>query len=498
MKHNAGVSQTPPIYRWCDDATEVLLLSLVVFAPWAFGCTVSGAISIAIGVGYSLGFLEILKWLIARRTGFEPPRWSMESVPRSHTPVHILGLLCVLIFGWALVSGWNGRATAIVAGTNLRLEYRDALRWLPHSFDAPQSLRAALRFGGLISVFWSAYFWFAGKSRVERRHPIEVTATPSFARLPDHVRRFLWTLILSSSLLAIVGVLQRFGDSDKLLWLIPARPSIETGIYDPKNSFGPYNYRGNAATYFNLVWPFALGLWWTSRRDSNWRRGPGRRTGSELHIALLPLTGLLMLCPLLTLSRGGILILAGEFGACFLIMMITGGKLERRAAFAAFFTFAITTMVGVVLAGPELSAQFSDPLPQRDHLRQAIRLMIQDSGFFGTGPETFTSLYGIYRQSKDDPWEAFAHNDYLETVITFGVGGSVLLLSAFACIFWLAFRGPAKRVWWPFPAFVSIAIAGLLVHASFDFPLQIYSLTIVFIIGCALLASLRAQSELTP
>lgn len=81
------------------------------------------------------------------------------------------------------------------------------------------------------------------------------------------------------------------------------------------------------------------------------------------------------------------------------------------------------------------------------------------------------------------------HNDWLETLITFGRLGSALLLAAGAWILARWFRGGGIRIPWPFVAFFWIALGGCLLHARSTFTAGIYSIQFVFVLLCAALFS---------
>ena len=131
----------------------------------------------------------------------------------------------------------------------------------------------------------------------------------------------------------------------------------------------------------------------------------------------------------------------------------------------------------------------ADPIGGRRDTYQLAERMTHDYPWFGVGPGAFDSVFQLYRNSPDDYWPAQLHNDWLEYQITFGrVGGALLLLAGVLVgIRW--FIPGALRSHWTFPAFIWIAITGCLLHARFDFPLQIYSIQFVFVLLGALLFS---------
>jgi hypothetical protein len=121
--------------------------------------------------------------------------------------------------------------------------------------------------------------------------------------------------------------------------------------------------------------------------------------------------------------------------------------------------------------------------------------MANDYPWFGIGPGTFESVFQLYRISPDTYWPAQLHNDWLETRITFGIVGSLLIAAAFSICddALVCSRMPARR-----PAIhddLWLALAGCLAHARFDFPFQIYSILFLFLVLCAIAFSWRENRK---
>ena len=120
--------------------------------------------------------------------------------------------------------------------------------------------------------------------------------------------------------------------------------------------------------------------------------------------------------------------------------------------------------------------------------------MARDYPVFGRGPGTFEPVFQLYRESTSTYWPAQLHNDWLETRITFGWVGSVLLAFALGVVLmrWFSpggIHGPRR-----FVGLIWIALAGLLIHARWDFPFQIFSILHLLIVLCAILFSVTRKS----
>jgi O-antigen ligase len=125
-------------------------------------------------------------------------------------------------------------------------------------------------------------------------------------------------------------------------------------------------------------------------------------------------------------------------------------------------------------------------LSGRDEIYRNARQMTTDYPWFGTGAGTFGAVYHLYRARAHEDWAGYAHNDWLELRITLGwVGfGLALALLVLAASHW--FVGAGIGLPWPVIALLWIALAGMLAHARFDFPFQVHSLELYFLVICGI------------
>jgi O-antigen ligase len=86
------------------------------------------------------------------------------------------------------------------------------------------------------------------------------------------------------------------------------------------------------------------------------------------------------------------------------------------------------------------------------------------------------------------------HSDWLETLTTYGVAGFILMAMTFAALIF----APFNRHQWPARnAFIILAAIGLgscLLHATLDFPFQIYSIQHLFVVLAALYSTSSRQA----
>lgn len=486
----------PILYAACDRVTEVILYGMVVFGPWAFGTTETWAIEVMTWAGNALGALLVMKWLLRRAVFHHPPRWDEgEGHGAQRWLTGLLGVLTVLILGYCLVGAWNARSRYWVE--DMRLEYYDCIEWLPHSYDGNRSWFYFRMYLGLAAAFWALRDWLVHKERRDVEGAEEGGQGGQEGRgraglLPGRLRRLLWVVSLNGVVLALAGTLQRAGGEGKLLWMVEPRINKLA-----ETQFGPYAYRSNAAQYFNLAWPVCLGLWWSyyqaGRRN---RAGHLKRSWQNYHV-LLGCGAMMALCPLISTSRAGVVIGAALVAGVGFVLLAGNRHIPARIK-GGIAGLAVLTVAGAVeMDWGNLWKRMQDldqGFAERDRIYELSKQMAADHPVYGTGAGTYATLYQFYRTSLRDTWYAQAHNDWLETRITFGWVGSSLIWLALAVVLarWLA--GGGIRAGVRLTGMFWLALAGCLMHARFDFPLQIHSILFLFLMWCAVLMCLTRRA----
>jgi hypothetical protein len=291
----------------------------------------------------------------------------------------------------------------------------------------------------------------------------------------------LLTLVINGMLLAIVGFVQNFADSDKYLfnWEWPMGHT----------AFASFIYRNHAGPYLALMTFLAVSL-------SIWTFTEGERSSRKSTPA-----GLLFFCAVIltaavffSLSRGASLILLLAWLAVAVWFWISRrqrparGSTHRGVYVAIVIIFAV--VIGITVKEVNFSAiqyRFNslinnygdrqlESIPWRLQAHAATDTMLGDYWQRGIGAGGFRYLFPEYIKKYPDVyaggryyWE-HAHSDLREIPIELGVGGTLLLLLGGG--WWLITFYRSRAVWHQLSIPVLIGCTQTLAHAWFDFPLQ--------------------------
>jgi hypothetical protein len=249
--------------------------------------------------------------------------------------------------------------------------------------------------------------------------------------------------------------------------------------------FGPYPYRANGAQYLNLVWPVSLGFWWALQRV---HRAGGRPT----HHVLLACVLMIVVGPITSLSRAGAAITAGAVALSAGVLLLDG-LLERSVGQKLVISLVLMGAVagGLAVQWTNLAQRMKSiehDYESRERVSRVGRVMARDNPVFGFGADTLQPVYQLYKGAAQEYWPGQLHNDWLETRVCFGWAGLTMILAALGVVVgrWFC-GGGGMRASWRFVSFFWIALAGCLIHARWDFPLQVYSIVLVVVVYCAVL-----------
>jgi hypothetical protein len=478
-------------YHLCEMLSGVMLCLMAVFSPWAFGSTEPWSIWTLNVAGFVLGILLLIKIGLRKMAGFRSspilqtkpgPRCYQELFRPFHWPAERLLGFCTLGFTLlSLIAAVNARATyRPVSGA---FAYHRFVKWLPASFDSERTWQTFWTYLALFLSFWAACDWLRGFRTFTQGSPVRPTGrAPALA---PRLKTLLWTLSLSGGVLACEGLIQRALGVPRLLFTV-----LPTVNQEASQQFASFAYRSNAAQYFNLLWPVSLGFWWATSRS--------RQTGPLSRNLLLFCTLLMAACPVLSTARAATLVDAGMFIGVTIVLILLGrrgrgdGQVLRTPLIQWVLCSSLVLALGLASNWKQLGPRFRSmgaDLQERQQLYDTGERILHDYPLFGTGPGTFERVFQLYRGSPEAYWPAQLHNDWLEIRITLGWCGAVLLVVAFVLIVSGSFLSGAVSSDPSFYSLVIISLLGCLVQARWDFPLQVYSISFLFVLSSAILSS---------
>ena len=465
-----------------------LLLAAVVYAPWAYGCTRWWTKTLLIQSLLAITFLWLCSLFLRRR-------WPRVSVPAVVLALSLLGL------GW--LSVFNSLATYDELAQVFSPVSQPLQGWLG-SWDAEFARRAML----LVTALTGAFL-----------------ISMDFAANPVWRARLFFTLALSGGLLLVLGLAQRAGGAPGIFWEASA----------PKgNFFATYVNHSNAGAFINLTLPIVAGQ--TILAFQNTKGQFARALWSFLLI--VSVTALFVNTSRASMVIGLVIIGALVIGTIVFAVrrrppllgtreggeqrrqragkrevhpghreaypqrFVPEGRLPRPRVLATAAVVLVCTLILILSFGIERSLErwnhtlnslfVSDdgaPSEGRVSIYRICWLSLPAAGWFGFGPGTFSIVFPFLQQEHGGELNGilrYAHQDYLQTILEWGVIGFVLWAVLIGggivrAIFQLReatraiTREPAMWL-----ALSALSLIGALIHGLVDFPLQIASLQLIF------------------
>jgi len=374
----------------------------------------------------------------------------------------------------------------------------------------------ATRAATLALFFLIACFVIAGNFFVER----------------ERLQSFVSFLIFYGMAMALFALVQHFTWNGRFYWLRP-----NTSVH--ASPFGPFVNRNHFAGYMELLMPLPVAVVIT---------GAVSRDKRLLHLFA---AAIMAVAAVVSLSRGGMLALAGEMIFIAILGAIAKRSRSHRArktrrhrgatmrdegdtefeevtpmypsqgVSTALRACAFTILLGaIIVAGilwigsepvvnrllPSQTAGAHSKtetfLTSRGWIWRDTVTMIGANPILGVGLGAYETAYPIY--SQDDGSQLLgqsysvdrAHNDYLQVLADCGVVGGAIALWFIVLVFRAVARGIKSRD----PRVAGIAIGcgagifGILVHSFFDFNLQLPSNALLFLLLAAI-ASWSGESN---
>lgn len=329
----------PRLYSIFDFISEILIIFTIIFSPWAFGSVHDWAIWTVTIANYGIGALLLLKWWFRYTTGYLPPRWGKTAAGYSHRfftycdiRTKTIAFLTVYILIYVFISIFNVKAKFNYDFSYFEFESK-FINWLPKTYDQKSTILSFSIFSGLACAFWGLRDWLLGKTIVEAAYTAKVASSDArksrfkkyMGDFPIRPRRLLWILSINGGLLGLICIIQRFDGTKNLLWIYER--SFDASA---NQSFGPFGYRSNAASYLNMIIPTTLGFYAWARKNPIYSHKPTSHKDRDAYFIILPFFCIMLTSVAISLSRGGIFvcILLLVFYFCYLLLTISFNSKE--------------------------------------------------------------------------------------------------------------------------------------------------------------------------
>lgn len=422
---------------------EIVMLGAVVFGPLAFGATEFWSVTI----------LEAMLFALAALC-------AARGVSNWNHPVYKTLLPAVLLLvSIGVVQYANPRSASAPTG------------FLPFTVDKAATGRALL--------LWSAY-------------AAMLFSVPQIFASRASQRRFIWTVFLLGSAIAVIGLMQR-GQGNTAYYGLRL---IRNG-----NPFGPYTNYDHAASMLVLALFAGAGIW-LSRLESLRRiEHPGRRIEAWTIMVLIAFfLGIILYAIVFIRSRGAIhsMALSATAVGAFALWRFTVRKTRLIGGlllFAAVATYAVYMSRHRAMIGFEATLPMT---PYRLALYANSLEIARDFPLFGTGLATFMRIFPVYQDYK--MFEGLfdhVHNDWVELLIQAGWTGFLAYVGAILAAFFIAVKG-----WLTNPSVERRCLGGACLgaalafsfHGFADFSFQTPANGVLFLIFLTCAAS-TAQSD---
>jgi O-antigen ligase len=386
---------------------QILMITGIVLAPWLFGTVETWSIIVVLSPVYLSAILGLRERWIAKRLevswpNITPLPWLMK------IPVLILLLL-------PLLQALN--RSHYVSPTTGAIYPVDYISFLPSTADRLATLKAWPSLLGCMLVLFTIpglFLWphpRRSRNGGPRRMPgvLPVISRPVFVQI----------LVVNVMLISFFALFQRFAGAEKIFGL--------RDVYF-RNFYGPFIYENHAGQYLNLFLPIALGV-----AIMKWE--PNRELGSSSHPLWIMAAVLIAVGTFFSQSRGAIVF--GALGLFFFWIIQSFFKRQFFRAFGSLLIGVIVLTTSVWMLGPEsvladLGTIQNDLTEYSDNSRwqsyQVSWEIIRDHPVFGTGLNTWPSIFTKYQPVELPGYWQTAHSDPLEFVCEMGWLGAALML----------------------------------------------------------------------
>lgn len=303
------------------------------------------------------------------------------------------------------------------------------------------------------------------------------------------IKLLLLTMVASGTFQALYGSLEV---------LLGAKNSLVFGLEVKEFATGSFVYKNHYANFIMLCLCAGIGLIVTSLEKDK-MMSPKDKLRS-MATALLSSKAIIRICLavmviglVMSRSRMGN---AAFFASVAIIGLIALLLIRNRSNGLFIFVvsmfiidlFIVSAYFGLARVKERLE-QTSLAEETRDEVVTDALPIVQDFPLFGSGGGSFYSIFPSYQQLEIFDFYDHAHNDYLQFAIEFGVAGVFILLIILLFTLYKALRAMYMRknsIFKGVSFAVAMAVLGMGIHMTVDFPLQAFANASYFVVFIAL------------
>lgn len=303
---------------------------------------------------------------------------------------------------------------------------------------------------------------------------------------PKRIKRFVLTIVIAVFLQAIYAIYLQFSG-------LTLTPIFGYEIYERAN--GSFVYHNHLANYLLVGGALAIGLLISQLKRSQHRSESFKRIFIDFMEAIMSSKWLIRVA-IITIVVALILTRSRMANSAFFISLLATATLaffimKKPPPMLKWLIVSLVvidvSIVGAMFGIDKVKERIDTTSFQgetRDDVVSMSMPIIEEYWLTGTGAGTFYTVFPKYHTETIHLHYDHAHNEYLQFLIEYGIFGFLLLggsimYSLFKAVSALKSRSDPMSQGLAFASIM--AIIGMLVHISVDFPLQAPATTINFI-----------------
>ncbi len=459
-----------PLSRF-DTVIEWLLISLLAFAPLAFGTVQAWSEEVVLSLAAAISICFVSKLVVDKDARFV---WSWLYVPLA---------LFVLVVALQLIPLPVSIVEAISPST--AVVKNDLLGGLPNSSQLLKSMTIS-------------FYPYATKHdlRIICALSAVFVVTVNVFRRPEQIRRLLAAIAIIGGCVAALALVQNLLGNGRIYWL------VDTGV--DKASSGPFVNHSHYGQFMNLSIGASLGLLLVYIHQAFTRMEVTPATvfeylGSQAARVTWLLVAMIIVgvvTVFVSLTRGGMISMLVAAGFTTLVLS-SRTSLKGQGwviALLALGAFTCVLYVGFDAVYDRLASlrDLHQAQAGRWQIVKDISLAWAKFPVLGTGQGTHEVVYPMFDRSMTPDVAAYAENEYAQAAEETGSAGLAALL-CFGVLVWACYVRNVRKASMPIHSAtygLGFGLVAIMVHSLSDFGQHLPANAMLSAIFCALLATL--------